>query len=298
METATTAKRPRGRPRLDAPPRAAVNVRLRPEVRAQLERDAQRAKRSVTKEISIRLDKSYIRDEMFGGSQLSSMFREMAAVALGVERQKKRGSLFDDFETFVFVRDVWQILVQRQMPRPADELLTEIGRNWDAVKAGAPQSSAQAAAREWLIHHAPRPPGMTLAHVLAGGSGAGITWDVGTGESVGNKPAETNETAATGEPDGPPEIPAMGSLAQATQHLSPSVLTSGSYASSVAVSPIGSLAMALEGLTPAQGSPRAAAQEISRLAGLLAEMMEGEAAGDATVSPVEPDNSIAAAHGK
>jgi hypothetical protein len=230
---------------------------------------------------------------MFGGSQLASMFREMAAVALGVERQKKRGSLFDDFETFVFVRNVWQILIQRQMPRPPDELLAEIGRNWDAVRAGAPQTPAQQAAREWLIQHTP----MTLAQTLAGGSGAGITWDVGTGESVGYKPA-TNETAATGEPDAPPEIPAMGSLAQATQHLSPSVLTSGSYASSVAVSPIGSLAMVLEGLTPAQGSPRAAAQEISRLVGLLAEMMEGEAAGDATVSPVEPDNSIAAARGK
>jgi hypothetical protein len=222
------------------------------------------------------------------------MFREMASVALGVERQKKRGSLFDDFETFVFIRDVWQAIIQRQMPRPADELLTEIGRNWDAVKAGAPQTPAQQAAREWLIQHTP----MTLVQALAGGSGAGITWDVGTGESVGNKPAETNETAATGEPDGPPKIPAIGSLAQATQHLSPSVLTSGSYASSVAVSPIGSLATVLEGLTPAQGSPRAAAQEISRLAGLLAEMMEGEAAGDATVSPVEPDNSIAAARGK
>ena len=298
METASTAKRPRGRPRLDAPPRAVVNVRLRPEVRAQLERDAQRAKRSVTREISIRVDKSYIRDEMFGGSQLAALFREMASVALGVERQSKRGSLFDDFETFVFIRDVWQAIIQRQMPRPSEDLLAEVCREWDAVKAGSPQSSAQAAAREWLIHHAPRPPGMTLAHVLAGGSGAGITGDVGTGESVGNKPAETNETAAIGEPDGPPEIPAMGSLAQTTQRLSPSVLTSGSYVKSVAISPIGSLATVLEGLTPAQGSPRAAAQEISRLVGLLAEMTEGEAAGVAAVPPVEPDNSIAAARGK
>ena len=88
METATTVKRPRGRPRLDAPPRAAVNVRLRPEVRAQLERDAKRATRSVTKEISVRIDKSYVRDEMFGGPQMSSMFREIASVALGVASQK------------------------------------------------------------------------------------------------------------------------------------------------------------------------------------------------------------------
>ena len=127
METATTAKRPRGRPGLDAPPRAAVSVRLRPEVRAQLERDAQRAKRSVTREISIRLDKSYVRDEIYGGSQMAAMFRQLAEVALGVARQRNRGSFFEDFETFVFVRDVWQAIIQRQMPRPADELLAEIG---------------------------------------------------------------------------------------------------------------------------------------------------------------------------
>jgi hypothetical protein len=36
------------------------------------------------------------------------------------------------------------------MPRPADELLAEIGRNWDAFKAGAPQPPAQQAARELI----------------------------------------------------------------------------------------------------------------------------------------------------
>jgi hypothetical protein len=228
METATTVKRPRGRPRLDAPPRAAVNVRLRPEVRAQLERDAKRATRSVTKEISVRIEKSYVSDEMFGGPQMASMFREMATAALGVERQKSFRSLFEDFETFVLVKDIWQRIIQRQMPRPADELLAEIGRNWDAVKAGAPQPAAQQAARE-LIQRAP---------------------------------------------------------------------ISGSYASSVSLSPIGNLDMVIQHLIPLKGSARAAAQEVSRLAQLLAEMTEGEAADDTAVPRVEPDDSIAAAPGE
>jgi hypothetical protein len=285
METATRVKRPRGRPRTDAPSRPAVHVRLPPALKAELEENARRATRSVTKEIEVRLEKSYLRDEMYGGPQMAAMFRKMVKVALGVARQKNRGSFFEDFETFVFVRSVWQIIIQRQMPRPTDELLAEISRKWDASKAGAPQMPAQQAAREWLIQHTP----MTLTQALPAGLEAGITWHVGAGGSVGNKPAKTNETAATGEPDVAPKIPAIGSLAQATQHLFPSELTSGSFASSVAVSPIGSLAMVLEGLIPSQGSARAAAREVSRLVQLLAEMTEGEAASDAAVPPAEPD---------
>ena len=175
------------------------------------------------------------------------------------------------------------------MPRPADELLAEIGRNWDKVKVGALQTPAQTAAREWLIQHTP----MTLAQALAGTFEPDIGRDAGTGD----KPAKTTEAAATEELDAPPKLPIMGSLAPTTQHLFPSELTSGSYASSVAVSPIGSLAIVLEGLIPSHGSARAAAREVSRLAGLLAEMTEGEADGDTAGPPAEPNNSIVAPHG-
>jgi hypothetical protein len=278
METATTVKRPRGRPRLDAPPRAAVNVRLRPEVRAQLERDAKRATRSVTKEISVRIEKSYVRDEMFGGPQMASMFREMASVALGVARQKNRGPFFENFETFVLVRDIWQRIIQSQMPRPADELLAEIGRNWDAVKAGALQTPAQQAAREWLLLHTPMT--MTLAEALAGTVEPGISSHGRTRESVSDKPAETNESSVAGgaaTPSNP--IDSIGLSARAAW-------------------PIGSLAKVMEGLIPSQGNARAAAQEVSRLAQLLAEMTEGEAADDTAVPRVEPDDNIAAARGE
>jgi hypothetical protein len=263
METATTVKRPRGRPRLDAPPRVVVNVRLRPEVRAQLERDAKRATRSVAKEISIRIEKSYVRDESFGGSQMSSMFREMAAEALGVERQNNRGSLFEDFETFVVVMGIWGKIIQSRMPRPADELLAEIGRNWDAFKAGAPQPPAQQAARELIIHsRMTRPADELLAEI-------GRKWHVFK----------------------------LGSPQPAAQQAAREWIQ-GSYANSVSVSLIGHLDMVIQHLTPSKGSARAAAREISRLAERIAEMTEGEAAGDNAVPPVEPDNSSAAARGE
>jgi hypothetical protein len=150
METATTVKRPRGRPRTDAPSRSDVHVRLPPALKARLERDAERAHRSVAKEFQLRIDRSYASDEDYGGPQMAAMFREMAAAALVVKGRKNRGSFFEDFETFVWVRDTWQRIIQSQMPRPDDELLAEIGRNWDAVKAGAPQSAAQQAAREFI----------------------------------------------------------------------------------------------------------------------------------------------------
>lgn len=272
MEIATTVKRPRGRPRIDAPPRPAVHVRFSPRVKGQLERDAKRANRSVTREIEVRLEKSYLRDEMYGGSEMAAMFREMAVVASGVARQKNRGSFFEDFETFVFVRDVWQIILQRQMPRPADELLAEISRKWDAFKAGAPPTPAQAA-REWLIQHTPTP--MTLARVLAATFEHGISSHAGTRESASGKPAETNELVAPGDAAAPSHpIDSFG-----------------------AGWPIGSLSKVMAGLIPSHGSARAAAREVSRLAQLLAETTEGEAASDPAVPPVKPVTAVVETRG-
>jgi hypothetical protein len=227
---------------------------------------------------------------------MAAMFREMASVALGVARQRNRGSFFEDFETFVFVRDVWQAIIQRQMPRPSEELLAQVLKSWDTFRSGSSQPAAQQAAREWLIQHTPIP--MTLAEALAGTFEPGLSRRAGTSEAVSDKPAETNETAATGEPDVPPKIPAIGSLAQATQDLFPPERTSGSFAASVAASPIGSLDMVIQHFIPLKGSARAAAQEVSRLAQLLAEMTEGEAADDTAVPRVEPDDSIAAVRGE
>jgi hypothetical protein len=300
METATTAKRPRGRPRIDAPPRPAVHVRLPPALKAQLERDANAANRSLTKEIEARLEERYLRDEIYGGSQMASMFREMAAVAPDVIRQKNRGSFFDNFEVFVFVRDIWQIIMQRQMPRPDDELLAEVGREWDAFKAGSPQTPAQEAAREWLIQHTPLPHS-TLAHVLAGAYEPAISELSGTREPASDKPAETAESAAASDiniPPNPPDslgpgssastAPSIGSLGKAVEGFIQSDGNARAALPGTANWPIGSLAKVMEGLIPSTGSVRAAAGEVSRLAELLAEATE-EPAGTAAAAPsIEP----------
>jgi hypothetical protein len=295
METGTTMKRPRGRPRTDASPRSDVHARLPPALKARLERDAKRAHRSVAKEFEVRLERSYLNDEMYGGVQMSAMFREMAEVASGYAKYKNRGSFFEDFEIFVFVRDVWQTIIQRQMPRPGEELLAEACREWDAFKAGSLQTATQQAARDWLIHHTPMT--MTLVQALAGSHEPPISGSVGR-EPPDDKPSNP-EAAAIGEPALQPKpifsggtAPPIGSLGKALESLIPSESVTSRAFSGSAVWPIGSIAKAMEGLLPSQGNARAAAGEVSRLAQLLADATEEQAAGDTAVQPTRPDSSF------
>ena len=282
METAT--KRPRGRPRNAAPPRPIVHVRILAALKAQLERDAEEANRSLTKEIEVRLEQSYLRDELYGGSRMASMFREMAEVAIGFARHKNLASFFEDFEVFVFARDVWDAIIRSRMPRPNDELLDDVVRRWDTHKAGAPQTSAQMAAREWLIRHTHT--SMTLAEALAGAFEPTIGRLAGTRESPSERPAGSSK-AVEGEDTAIPAKPmfSLGSLAKVMEGLTPS---------EGAVSPIGSLAKAMEGLIPSQGSIRAAAGEVSRLVRLLADAIEEETANHSALSPINPDQGAAA----
>ena len=300
MESTTTSKPRRGRPRTDAPPRSDIHARLPPALKAQLEREAKRAHRSVAKEFELRIQTSYVSDGKYGGPQMASMFREMAEAASGIEKQKNRGSFFEDFATFVFVRDVWQIIIQRRMPRPSEELLVQVCREWDALKSGSPQTAAQQATREWLVHHTP----ITLAQSLARMFEPAVNGSAGARGSRSDQAAETTEATATREPNMPPrplvsrgKIPAVDSLAEAMHRLLPSDLSSGSFASSVAVSPLDGIAQVMVALVPSQGSTRAAAREISRLALVLAEMTEGGAASDNAVPPVGPDTGTVVAHG-
>jgi len=275
METATTVKRPRGRPRTDTPDRSDVHARLSPALKARLERDAKRAHRSVAKEFELRLERSYLNDEMYGGPQMAAMFREMAEVALGYAKYRNRGSFFEDFEVFVFVRSVWQAIIQRQMPRPGEELLAEMCREWDAFKAGSPQTAAQQAAREWLIHHTASQ--LTLAQLLAGTMEPAVGRSAKPREAASGK-LSTPDAAATRESAMPPES-LFGNLAKVIEGPIPSESPTstalfGTALFGGALWPIGSVAKAMEGLLPSQGSARAAASEVSRLAELLADATE------------------------
>lgn len=140
---------------------------------------------------------------------MASMFRELAEVALGVANQQNGGSFFDDFEVFVLVRDVWDIIIQRHMPRPNDELLAKVSREWDLSKARSPRTATKAAAREWLIRHAPLPHGVTLAHLLAGAFGPAIGKSSDNREPTSDPPSVTPELPATEM-----SIPPIGGLGQ------------------------------------------------------------------------------------
>jgi hypothetical protein len=292
METATTVKRRRGRPRIEAPPRPVVHVRIPPALKEQLERDAAEANRSLTKEIEVRLERSYLLDDVYGGSRMASMFREMADVALGVTKQKNGGSFFDDFEVFVFVRDIWQIIVQRHMPRPGDELLDEVRQKWDAFKTGSPQTPARLAAWQWLILQTPLT--WTLAQALAGSS------PVSDRRADTPEPATADDMAIARKTLGNfglglsvGAVPSIGSLGSAIEGVTPSDDEVRTPPPGSAEWPIGSLAKAMEGLIPSQGSVRAAAEEVSRLAQLLADATE-KLAGHTVVSPIEPDPRVLA----
>jgi hypothetical protein len=285
METLIMAKRPRGRPRSDAPPRPGVHVRLAPALKIQLERDAKRAKRSVTKEIEVRLGKSYLSDEIYGGPEMAAMFRELAEVALGVAaNQQNGGSFFDDFKVFVLVKDVWDTIIQRHMPRPNDELLAKVSQEWDLSKPRSPRTATQAAAQEWLIRHAPLPHGVTLAHLLAGAFGPAIGKSSENREPRRDMHAPTPELAATGVSN-----PAIGGLGQVLEDLTQSEGNANST-----VWAIGGVANIMADLIRSGGSSaRAAAGQVSRLAQLLAEA-EDAAAGDTAVPRRDPDTDVGA----
>jgi hypothetical protein len=283
-----TVKRRRGRPRLDPDKRQRpeIYVRMPSALEERLKRDAQIANRSLTKEIEVRLERSYLRDEIYGGSKMAAMFREMADIALGMERQHEGRSFFDDFRVFVQVSKIWEDFIKRWMPRPDDELLAEVRNRWEAAWGKGIRSpgrithtSAEDAALAWLILHTPPPPGMTLVSILAGALEPVISKPAGAPEPASDKSAETPEPEATGDIAIPPKPPESLSTA----------FPGG------AAWQIGSLAKVMDGLIRLQGSASAAAGEVSQLVQLLAEAMEEPAGGDAAVPPIDAATDVAAA---
>ena len=171
------------------------------------------------------------------------------------------------------------------MPRPDDELLDKVSREWDASKATSPRTSTQAAAREWLIRHTPLPHGVTLAHLLAGAFGPAISKSSEDREPTRDTPAPTPELAATGT-----SIPAIGGLGQVVAGLTQAEGNAGST-----VWAIGGVANIMADLIRSGGSSaRAAAGEVSRLAQLVAEATEDAPAGDAAVPTIDPDTDVGA----
>ena len=244
METGTAPKRPRGRPRSDAAPRPEIHVRVPPDIKEQLERDAKRTKRSVANEFEVRVRKSYLSDQIYGGSQMAAMFRELAEVAAGVANQQNRGSFFDDFEVFVLIKNIWDIIIQSHMPRPSDQLLAKVSRAWDGSKAALPQTTTEAAAGDWLIRHAPLPHGVTLASLFAGAFRPAISKSDGKHEPTSDPAAVTPKLPASET-----SIPLIGGLGPVIEGL----IQSDSIAE-ITVMFIGGVAKIMEELIRSQAS--------------------------------------------
>jgi hypothetical protein len=291
MESAT-AKRPRGRPRTNAPPRPSIHVRLSPPLKARLEEDAEKANRSVRKEIEIRLENSYRdEDEIYGGPELAALFRELAKIAVGVVLQKNRGSFFDDFEAFVSTTNVWDSVIKDRMPAPDDELLAEVSRTWDAVKAGAPQTPAQRAASEWLIQHTQR---SNLADLFAASAYAqAASQDAGTDQQARDVPAEKTAPSARAGGHPPTAGPrlGLGFLGTLSGLLGTAATPSPGQGSPTLFGTIGLLALVMDGLAASKGGFRAAAGDVSRLAQFIADATEPAPASDASVPPAVPAGS-------
>jgi hypothetical protein len=232
---------------------------------------------------------------------MAAMFSEMAEVARGYALHENRGSFFEDFEVFIFVRAVWEELIRRRMPRPDDELLADVSRRWDAVKAGAPETSAQMAAREWLVRHTAA--SKTLVDILAESYREAARQAAGTDQQARDTPAE--ETAPSSARDGDHPVtggPLFGwgypadlfgylgtGATPPPHHAPPGLFSSGG------IWPLASVVRAMEGLVPSKGSVHAAAGEISRLAQLLADATESATASDSAVPPTASAESIAGA---
>src|SRR5215472_6491520 len=106
METLTRAKRPPGRPRRTGPPPPSIHIPLDPVLKANLERCAKEGKRTIRKEIELRIKNSYLQDEIYGGPKMASMFRYMADAAKSIERKYNALSTFENFEVFIQVENV------------------------------------------------------------------------------------------------------------------------------------------------------------------------------------------------
>ena len=294
MEASAAAKRSRGRPRNTAPPHPSIHVRLSPPLKARLEADAEKANRSVRKEIELRLENSYrVEDEIYGGPKMAALFREMAKVADGVALKQNIRSFFDDFRAFVFVKDVWDHMIRDEMPRPDVDLLADVCQRWDAgpsqtsAKAGPPPSSEEQAALEWLTLNTLRsmPPEdarARLVEILAEGRAQAGSQQTRTRKQASDTQAEESAPSSGSAADPQSVISGFGSLHRL---VGAGVIPPPSQAPSEILGSIGSLAMVMQSLVRSEVTPRKAAETVSRLARLLADEAEPATGNDAAVPP-------------
>jgi hypothetical protein len=112
-------KRRPGRPKGDANRNRVIDVRLRisRQLRDRIDAVCQESGHSVAREIETCIVESLDGRTTYGGPRLAQLFRQLAEIALKIELRENRGSMLDDYATFVEVRRVWRQVIDDLEPR-------------------------------------------------------------------------------------------------------------------------------------------------------------------------------------
>src|SRR5262245_50912099 len=112
------ATKRRGRPNLPKGEgkRFALGLRVTEERRRALDEAAAKSGRSISQEIELRLEQSFLDEEALGGREMLGLFRMMAGAAMMVEERLGGRSWSTDWEAFQAVREAWHKIIDGIRP--------------------------------------------------------------------------------------------------------------------------------------------------------------------------------------
>jgi hypothetical protein len=178
-------KRRPGRPKGDANRNRVIDVRLRisRQLRDRIDAVCQKSGHSVAREIETCIVEALDGQTTYGGPRLAQLFRQLADIALKIELRENRGSMLDDYTTFVEVRRVWRQVIDDLEPRQtmgAYETPIDGGRIRVDFTPGSPAASlAEALAKSTAAGQTGRSrenaPAASLAEALARNTAADQT---------------------------------------------------------------------------------------------------------------------------
>ncbi len=109
-----------------------LTFRTRDDLKRLLEVGAEKAGRSLSEEIEVRLERSFQQEADSGGRELQGLLRQMVGAAEIIQERTGK-TAFDDWRTGLAVRRAWKQLMLGQLCPPPDEMIAELERLSDAV---------------------------------------------------------------------------------------------------------------------------------------------------------------------
>jgi hypothetical protein len=94
-----------------------VRLRISRQLRDRIDAVCQESGHSVAREIETCIVESLDGRTTYGGPRLAQLFRQLAEIALKIELRENRGSMLDDYATFVEVRRIWRQVIDDLEPR-------------------------------------------------------------------------------------------------------------------------------------------------------------------------------------